>query len=356
MPGAGAVRPLHRRLCVERGRGGAAHVRCVGRDLARAGPRASPGRTRRSRRGGGAPARHPAGHHCGGRQGAGAGVAGGQPAQGRCRADGEPVRALPRHPDRLSSRPEGSRPSPGRRSAALIEAAADPTAPAGSSSPCGRPPAPGAVSSARPRPPSPALLHGLGNLLQNALEFARNEVRGRGLGRAPGEGYHSSDDGPGFPADVLDHLGEPYLSGGLQGRRTAGHHGARRVHIAGTLLARTGARLPFANRAHGGGEVRRLGRARLQATPLEGQRLMPIDSREVRNGRPSSGAEQWQRPEAADRRRRCRLPRPAGPRDGAARVCCLGRRERRGGIEAGVSCRLLRWSISASATAAASSW
>ena len=49
------------------------------------------------------------------------------------------------------------------------------------------------------------------------------------------------DDGPGFPPEVIELLGEPYVSG-----RPAGGLGLG-VFIAQTLLARSGAKLHFAN-------------------------------------------------------------------------------------------------------------
>ncbi|MGH6933082.1 MAG: ActS/PrrB/RegB family redox-sensitive histidine kinase [Dongiaceae bacterium] len=104
--------------------------------------------------------------------------------------------------------------------------------------------------------PRPELMHGLGNLLQNALEFARHEVEvvidstGRRVSISIG------DDGPGFPAAILDHVGEPYMSGGPQGRSAIGEPMGLGVFIAQTLLARTGAKLRFSNRAAGGAEVR----------------------------------------------------------------------------------------------------
>jgi two-component system sensor histidine kinase RegB len=104
--------------------------------------------------------------------------------------------------------------------------------------------------------PRPELVHGLGNLLQNALEFGRSEVvvaidwTDRRLGLT------IRDDGPGFSAAVLDHVGEPYMSGGLQGRAVKGEPMGLGVFIAQTLLARTGATLRFANRPSGGAEVR----------------------------------------------------------------------------------------------------
>ena len=79
----------------------------------------------------------------------------------------------------LSTRPEGSAPLDRLPIVALVETAAGPYR-------TGRvkltvvaaPMSPGADRLGPPTvPPSPALLHGLGNLLQNAMEFARKEVR-----------------------------------------------------------------------------------------------------------------------------------------------------------------------------------
>ncbi len=63
------------------------------------------------------------------------------------------------------------------------------------------------------------------------------------------------DDGPGFPPGVLDHLGEPYLSGGSQDRTRQGEPMGLGVFIAQTLLGRTGAQLSFGNGQGGGAEV-----------------------------------------------------------------------------------------------------
>ena len=100
---------------------------------------------------------------------------------------------------------------------------------------------------------SPELIHGLGNLLQNAIEFARSEVR-VGIGWTD---RHVSvviqDDGPGFAPGLLGQIGEPYLSGGIQGRTGKGEPMGLGVFIAQTLLGRTGATLHFRNRLDGGG-------------------------------------------------------------------------------------------------------
>ena len=54
------------------------------------------------------------------------------------------------------------------------------------------------------------------------------------------------DDGPGFSAEVLDWLGEPFLST----RRDEGGLGLG-IFIANTLLARTGAKVHFDNTQEG---------------------------------------------------------------------------------------------------------
>ena len=75
-----------------------------------------------------------------------------------------------------------------------------------------------------------------------------------------------ADDGPGFAPGLLDHLGEPYLSGGEQGRGTGEPMGLG-VFIAQTLLARTGALLSFGNGRDGGAEVTIVGSGRVDPMP-----------------------------------------------------------------------------------------
>ncbi|MAD38051.1 ActS/PrrB/RegB family redox-sensitive histidine kinase [Tistrella sp.] len=98
--------------------------------------------------------------------------------------------------------------------------------------------------------PVPELLHGLGNLVENASQFAAGRVT-LWLGWDPRYiTIEVRDDGPGFPADLLPWIGEPYMST----RREAGRMGLG-VFIAKTLLARTGADVRFANRPEGGAVV-----------------------------------------------------------------------------------------------------
>jgi two-component system sensor histidine kinase RegB len=109
-------------------------------------------------------------------------------------------------------------------------------------------------STAAPKVPRrPEILHALGTLLQNAIEFARSQVEVKALWRDGALSLTIADDGPGFPSDLLGHLGEPYLSGGDQGR--GGEHMGLGIFIAETLLARTGAKVSLANRREGGAQV-----------------------------------------------------------------------------------------------------
>jgi two-component system sensor histidine kinase RegB len=108
-------------------------------------------------------------------------------------------------------------------------------------------------------PRRPEIMHGLGNLLQNAIEFAREEVKVL-IAWTRGEiAITITDDGPGFPPDVLRRLGDPYLSSGGegldQGQRQGDHMGLG-IFIAQNLLERAGGTVGFSNNDYGGAEVR----------------------------------------------------------------------------------------------------
>ncbi len=114
----------------------------------------------------------------------------------------------------------------------------------------------------------PEIIHGLRNLVQNAVDFAEGNVwidvdwTETELRIAVG------DDGPGFSPDMLGRLGDPFVR--ERGRRggepatpngRAGYEGmGLGLFIAKTLLERTGARVSFANGAEPA--VRRGGGAR----------------------------------------------------------------------------------------------
>lgn len=103
---------------------------------------------------------------------------------------------------------------------------------------------------------SPEIIHGLGNLIQNAINFAQQEVEVTTSWNADKVAVDIADDGPGFPQSVLTRIGEPYISArGPVGPSYGGSHMGLGIFIAQTLLERTGARLTFDNLSDGGAHV-----------------------------------------------------------------------------------------------------
>jgi two-component system, sensor histidine kinase RegB len=98
---------------------------------------------------------------------------------------------------------------------------------------------------------SPEIMHGLNNLIQNAVQFARREISITIHWDAVTVMIEIDDDGPGFPLHLLSRLGEPYLST----RADETHHMGLGIFIAQSLLERSGARLAFDNLEDGGAHV-----------------------------------------------------------------------------------------------------
>jgi len=98
---------------------------------------------------------------------------------------------------------------------------------------------------------SPEIMHGLNNLIQNAVQFAAREVSITTFWDAKSVTVEIDDDGPGFPLHLLGRLGEPYLST----RAGVTDHMGLGIFIAQSLLERSGARLVFDNLAEGGAHV-----------------------------------------------------------------------------------------------------
>ncbi|GMG82909.1 ActS/PrrB/RegB family redox-sensitive histidine kinase [Paralimibaculum aggregatum] len=100
---------------------------------------------------------------------------------------------------------------------------------------------------------TPELIHGLRNLVQNAVDFAQSTVWIDISEREGGLRIAVGDDGPGFSADILPRLGEPYISTRARGGRERGgdpYEGmGLGLFIARTLLERTGGQIAFANGA-----------------------------------------------------------------------------------------------------------
>jgi two-component system, sensor histidine kinase RegB len=98
---------------------------------------------------------------------------------------------------------------------------------------------------------NPAIVYGLGNLVENAVDFARAQVEVAAQWSDGEVTIAISDDGPGFAPEILDRIGEPYLT--IRGHPPGGEGEVSGlglgVFIAKTLLERTGASLTFVNRA-----------------------------------------------------------------------------------------------------------
>ncbi|WP_224816344.1 sensor histidine kinase RegB [Hasllibacter sp. MH4015] len=98
----------------------------------------------------------------------------------------------------------------------------------------------------------PEVIHGLRNLVQNAVDFADQQVRIEGVWDDTMVRLRIIDDGTGFPPDLLGRLGDPFLR-----RRNRTTHDVRPgyegmglgLFIAKTLLERSGARVAFMNAA-----------------------------------------------------------------------------------------------------------
>jgi two-component system sensor histidine kinase RegB len=99
---------------------------------------------------------------------------------------------------------------------------------------------------------NPGVLYGLGNLIENALDFAKEKVSVDASWSRDEVRIVVTDDGDGFPPDVLEQLGEPFVT-----TRPAatididepGHAGmGLGFFIAKTLLERSCAHLELANR------------------------------------------------------------------------------------------------------------
>ena len=98
---------------------------------------------------------------------------------------------------------------------------------------------------------NPAILYGLGNLLENAVDFARERVVASAHWDEDVVEVTITDDGPGFAPEIMDRIGEPYVTSRRRNADEADEVPAGLglgFFIAKTLLERSGATLNFENR------------------------------------------------------------------------------------------------------------
>lgn len=97
----------------------------------------------------------------------------------------------------------------------------------------------------------PEVIHGLRNLIQNAVDFAAANVWVDAEWTDRRLLLRIVDDGPGYPPHLLGRIGDPFMrsrkSGGETGERPGYEGMGLGLFIAKTLLERTGAKLSFAN-------------------------------------------------------------------------------------------------------------
>lgn len=115
---------------------------------------------------------------------------------------------------------------------------------------------------------APELLHGLGNIIENAADFARARVRVE-ASWSPSELHVAvEDDGPGFAPDIFERIGEPYITsrpsdyavGDTELGPPTNELGKREgmglgFFIAKTLLEQTGGTVKAVNPPGGGARV-----------------------------------------------------------------------------------------------------
>src|SRR4051812_11521850 len=98
---------------------------------------------------------------------------------------------------------------------------------------------------------NPAILYGLGNILENAVDFAHGRVEVTADWSENDVAVTISDDGPGFSPAIMDRIGEPYVRSSKRRRMNAGSETTGLglgFFIAKTLLERSGAKVDFENR------------------------------------------------------------------------------------------------------------
>jgi two-component system sensor histidine kinase RegB len=94
------------------------------------------------------------------------------------------------------------------------------------------------------------ILYGLGNLIENAVDYASSKVIVTVRHNMERVAITIEDDGQGYAPDILSQIGEPYMTRRPKEDQRAGGLGLG-LFIAKTLLERSGASIQFGNRLTG---------------------------------------------------------------------------------------------------------
>ena len=93
---------------------------------------------------------------------------------------------------------------------------------------------------------NPAIIYGLGNLIENAVDYARSRVEIEANCNEQSVSIQITDDGVGYPRELLGQIGEPYISTRKESERDTGGGLGLGLFIAKTLIERSGGNLEFA--------------------------------------------------------------------------------------------------------------
>lgn len=132
----------------------------------------------------------------------------------------------------------------------------------------------------------PGVIYGLGNLIENAVDFSKSRVEISAEWDGETVSVLVADDGPGFNPDMIENLGEPYVTARSSAvRRTRSNPKVSGMglgfFIAKTLLERSGARLHLDNRPapeHGARVHLVWPRAAFEALPEAREAIQPRHS------------------------------------------------------------------------------
>ena len=101
---------------------------------------------------------------------------------------------------------------------------------------------------------SPEIIYGLRNFIGNAVKFSKSEIEIVLISNKMKTEISINDDGPGFPEDIIEILGEPYIkSKSFEINQNAGT--GLGTFLGKTLLERAGAKLFFSNNKNNGATV-----------------------------------------------------------------------------------------------------